>query len=76
MSSYEDRLRQQMKQDLVRGDDGWYVYWPLRTGGYSSHDLRVIANALDRKNQEIEESYPKQQEFDFPGGVGDDRIPF
>ena len=37
--------------DIVRGDDGYYVYWPRRTGAYPSYHLRALADELDRLNE-------------------------
>ena len=37
--------------DIVRGDDGYYVYWPRRTGAYPAYHLRALADELDRRNE-------------------------
>lgn len=37
--------------DLVQGDDGFWIYWPTRSmGAVSAHELRYIADELDRMN--------------------------
>lgn len=38
--------------DFVTGDDGYVVFWPdgVHVGAFNSHDLRVIAAELDRRN--------------------------
>lgn len=40
------------RNDLIQGDDGFYVYWPLEPCGYiCAHQLRWIADELDRLNE-------------------------
>jgi hypothetical protein len=38
--------------DIVAGDDGFYVYWPTRNtmGAVDAHQLRILADELDRMN--------------------------
>ena len=37
--------------DLVTGDDGFVIFWPVTNkGGFTAHDLRMIADELDRLN--------------------------
>jgi type IV secretory pathway VirJ component len=36
--------------ELVTGDDGFVYYWPSKNGALSAHDLRIIADELDRRN--------------------------
>ena len=39
--------------DIVRGDDGVWIFWPApNTGAYPAHLLRAIADHLDRINSE------------------------
>lgn len=51
----------QERGDFVTGDDGFVIYWPDRTGGFSSHMLRVLADELDKRNEwlknELEEYF-------------------
>lgn len=52
--------------DILCGDDGYYVYWPTGNGGsLSSHNLRVIADELDRRNakhdRQVKEYFDKNQ---------------
>jgi hypothetical protein len=46
------RLLQKADKDILRGDDGYFVYWPTENlGAYSSSHLREIADELDRRNK-------------------------
>jgi hypothetical protein len=38
--------------EFVTGDDGFVVYWPKnqRGGCYSAHDLRALADEIDKRN--------------------------
>jgi hypothetical protein len=39
-------------KDFIAGDDGYYMYWPTTNlGAYTAHNLRIIADELDRKNK-------------------------
>jgi hypothetical protein len=40
------------EEDYVMGEDGYYVFWPLKPGGgaFSAWHLREIADELDRRN--------------------------
>lgn len=38
--------------DFVTFDDGYIYWWPDVRGGLSAHDLRVVADELDRRNAE------------------------
>jgi hypothetical protein len=49
MKSLTDRIT----FDIIRNDDGYYVYWPLVLRGYyTSEMLRMIADHLDSHNAE------------------------
>ena len=38
--------------DLLRGDDGYWVFWPNRNhGAYNEYDLLTIANLLREANR-------------------------
>lgn len=38
--------------DFVTGDDGFTLFWPdAKIGGFSSTNLRVLADEIDRRNQ-------------------------
>ena len=40
-------------RDIISGDDGYKVFWPDGTQGFlSAHNLREIANELDRQNKQ------------------------
>lgn len=44
------------RKDIIMGDDGFYVYWPEgNKGALTSHDLRELADELDRMNCKWEE---------------------
>jgi len=45
-------LVEKIKAECIVGDDGFYVYWPNKTGAYSPHVLRLIADILDDLNFE------------------------
>ena len=53
--------------DIITGDDGFAVYWPERWvhGAFSAHDLRAIADELDRRNApwaaEVEAYFDQQK---------------
>jgi hypothetical protein len=38
--------------EFITGDDGFVVYWPTKEfgGSYTAHDLRSLADELDRRN--------------------------
>ncbi len=39
--------------DLIRGDDGLWLFWPTDNhGAYPAHLLRTIADHLDHMNSE------------------------
>lgn len=38
--------------DFLRGDDGYYVYWPRVAGGaLDATSLRILADELDARNE-------------------------
>ena len=48
--------------DFVRGDDGYWVYWPDGTnmGALSPWELRALADELDRLNAEWDKIVKKE----------------
>lgn len=36
--------------EFITFEDGFQYYWPLKSGGFSAHQLREIADELDRRN--------------------------
>lgn len=41
-----------IKDKLITLDDGYLYFWPVKNeGAYSAHDLREIADELDRRNE-------------------------
>ncbi len=42
--------------DISIGDSGHYYFWISGSGAYSAYDLRIIADELDRRNQEWDEN--------------------
>lgn len=45
------------RKEIMRADDGYYVWWPSREyGGYhDAHSLRILAEILDEKNKDWDE---------------------
>lgn len=41
--------------ELVTFEDGYKYFWPVRTGAFSSHNLRDIADQLDELNKAWDE---------------------
>ena len=61
------KLLEVVKDDLLKGDDGYVVFWPLGTGkgAYTANNLREIADEIDRRNKPWDDQlqeYMKQQE--------------
>lgn len=46
-------LIEKIASDILRADDGYYVYWPRQCGKgyYTSEVLKAIAHELDRLNE-------------------------
>lgn len=54
MSEHSQRVIEAVASDIGRGDDGYWIFWPMRgTGAYTAADLRAIADYLDEKNDEV-----------------------
>ena len=58
-------------EDFLAGDDGFVVFWPIPTrGGFTAHDLRLIADELDRRNAkwsaEIDVHFAREQQEPTP----------
>lgn len=41
--------------DFIIGDDGFVIFWPSDRGAFTAHNLREIADELDKRNKEWEE---------------------
>lgn len=52
MSGFRYRVLESVEADIVAGDDGYYVYWPEGRGFLGADALRIIADELDRRNEE------------------------
>ncbi len=53
--TYRDKLINKVDEhkDIVMGDDGYYVFWPIRNhGALLANDLRIIADELDKRNED------------------------
>lgn len=51
----KDHLLKIVEPDLVRGEDGDWLYWPVENqGAHTSWSLRAIADELDKRNQSNE----------------------
>lgn len=62
-----EELRARLGDDIILGDDGFYVFWPTTTkGAFAPHNLRQIADLLDEMNEpwrkDIEEYFEKAGE--------------
>jgi hypothetical protein len=45
------------RKSLVTGDDGYVIFWPTSNiGAYTSYDLREIAEEIDKRNKEWDDS--------------------
>jgi hypothetical protein len=40
------------KREFVMLEDGFVYYWPAGAGAISSHQLRQLADELDRRNED------------------------
>jgi len=55
-TAIELELTNKVMQDVIRGEDGFFVYWPERVkrqGYLNSHLLRFIADILDKLNEPL-----------------------
>lgn len=39
-----------LEKDFVTFEDGYVYFWPTGNGGFEAHQLREIADELDRRN--------------------------
>lgn len=52
MRDFRELVLETVEEDLVRGDDGYYVLLPVRyDGSFGPQALRIIADELDRRNE-------------------------
>lgn len=49
------RVLECVKSEIVIDVDGFYRFWPVALGCHCSHELRWIADELDRLNKPWEE---------------------
>lgn len=51
---FSDNVRKKILNDFITGDDGYKIYWPegFQGGGFSSWLLRLIADELDKANED------------------------
>ena len=63
MSKLSEKSEKQRLLDLTNErseftmlEDGFYYYFPSGGGGFSSHNLRMLAEILDEKNKPHEDS--------------------
>ena len=45
--------------EIILLDDGFYCFWPQEPGAFSSWQLRIIADELDRLNKPINDELDK-----------------
>jgi len=65
LAKHGQKLTEYIEKDIVRGEDGFYIYWPTLGGGaYTAHCLRLIADVLDERNapwqKELEDYFNDQ----------------
>jgi hypothetical protein len=57
---YKQRVIESVKKDIIRNDDGYYVFCPKENGGYyEPHSLRIIADYLDEINKPLDDHINK-----------------
>lgn len=48
-----DNIIKEIEKEIIRKEDGFYVYWPTIVRGYYNEELlRGIADELEKRNQE------------------------
>lgn len=73
----EQRVFESVKKDIIRNDDGYYVFYPKKTGGYyEPHQLRIIADYLDKINKPWDDHIDKHFDSfkDEPNINDDERV--
>jgi hypothetical protein len=60
--------------DILQLEDGDYYYWVENKGALSAHNLRVIADELDRRNY-VGSSSVYTKPIDTIGGSNDPNCP-
>ncbi len=58
MSLWFDRIV--ARGEIVKGDDGYNVYWPNEHGAFTAYDLRRLADYLDELNKGWDEQVRKE----------------
>lgn len=58
------------KEEFITFEDGFVYYWATGQGGFSSWQLRVIADELDKRNKSWQENISKyfEENEDQNGG--------
>lgn len=57
MIDLKEKLIEKVEKDgdLIRCEDGYWVFWPSRNhGAFQAYHLRIIAEELDKRNIEFE----------------------
>lgn len=62
--------RAEERGDLVIFEDGYTYYCPTGGGGLTAHNLRTIADELDRRNAPVDEWYKRSIQNDTAGNPG------
>lgn len=52
------------RQEFVIFEDGYTYYWPNNGGALTAHNLRQIADELDRRNAPVGELYRRSLDGD------------
>lgn len=49
---HHQKVLRAVEDDLIRAEDGYFVFWPMHTRGFlRPGDLRIIADELDKRNR-------------------------
>lgn len=56
MKAVMSRVISMASEDFIAFDDGFYYFWPAGSkGAFAAHELRLIADELDRRNKSWQE---------------------
>ncbi len=56
---WKRRLLEVVDKDIIQEVDGFYYYFPTGRGFLASHDLREVADELDRRNKDWSDEIDK-----------------
>lgn len=55
------------RKDIIANDDGFYVYWPSSSGYLNEFQLRIIADELERLNEDWNKQLNEYFDSKIPG---------